>query len=215
MSNTRQSSTASRIMLGHNLLILDTETTGLGADAEIIEVGIIDHQGSVVFESLIKPRESIPKAATAIHGISNADVAQAPTWAEVHAQVCGIIGGMDVAIYNAAYDVRLLQQTAKLYGVTIPPYRPWCAMLEYAQWWGEWDDYRESYQWQRLSNAAQQCGINLPTDSQAHRAIYDCRMTLEVMRTIAGYAPGDEIVPFIGDRMSKHPDMEFFDQDDD
>ena len=181
----RQPSAETQSVLGRPLLILDTETTGLGADAEIVEIGIIDGQGGIVFESLIKPKSPIPATATAIHGISNADVANAPTWAEVHDQVCQYIDGGSVAIYNAAYDMRLLVQTADQYGLDLPFFAGWCAMLEYAKYWGEWDDVRKSWKWQRLTNAARQMSITLPADSQAHRAIYDCRMTLEVMRAMA------------------------------
>jgi len=185
VSEKRQPSAATRIVLGHRPLILDTETTGLGTDAEIVEIGIIDDQGGIVFESLIRPRTPIPAATTTIHGITNADVAQAPTWAEVHDRVARVIEDRDVGIYNASYDVRLLRQTAGLYDLEMPEYRPWCAMLEYAKYWGEWDGARESWKWQRLSNAARQMGITLPADSQAHRAIYDCRMTLAVMQAMA------------------------------
>jgi DNA polymerase III epsilon subunit-like protein len=185
MSEQRQPSAATRIVLGHRPLILDTETTGLGTDAEIVEIGIIDDQGGIVFESLIKPRAPIPEAATAIHGIGNADVADALIWAEVHERVSRIIKGRSVAIYNAAYDTRLLLQTADQYGLRPSFFAAWCAMLEYAKWWGEWDDQKDDFKRQRLINAVQQTGIDLPTDGQAHRAIYDCRVTLAVMRAMA------------------------------
>jgi len=178
-----------REVFGRRPLILDTETTGLGADAEIVEIGIIDDQGQTVLESLIKPKAPIPEAATAIHGITNADVANAPTWADIHERVCDTVEARSVAIYNAAYDVRLMDQSASQYGdgrrLRMTFFAPWCVMLGYAQWWGDWDDMLDAYKWQRLTTAAKQTGIELPSDGHAHRAIYDCRMTLEVMRAMA------------------------------
>ena len=206
-TKTHQPSEPTRSLLERQSLILDTETTGLGPVAEIVEIGIVNVWGGVVFESLIKPASPIPEAATAIHGISNADVANAPTWADVHDRIADIIRGRTVAIYNAAYDVRLIEQTAKLYKRLVPKYTPWCAMLEYAKWWGEWDDQRDAYKWQRLTNAARQTDIDLPDSSQAHRAIYDCLLTLGVMRAMADL-PDDEPMPYVSDRLSKPQDLE-------
>ena len=190
MSNTNskareKSRDDAREVLGHHPLVLDTETTGLGEDAEIVEIGIIDDQGSTVFETLIRPIKPIPKEATAIHGIGNADVADAPTWADVHVQVCSIIEHRPIIIYNAAYDVRLLLQTADQYRLQMAFYPAWCAMWQYARWWGEWDQKRDDWKWQRLTAAAKELGVNLPTESQAHRAIYDCQLTLGVVQAMA------------------------------
>ena len=184
MSNTKARDHA-REVLSHHPLTLDTETTGLGEDAEIIEIGIIDDQGGTVFESLIKPAKPIPEAATAIHGISNADVANAPTWADVHEQVCSAIEHRPIIIYNASYDVRMLLQTADQYQLRLAFFSAWCAMSEYAQWRGEWDGKRDDWKRQRLTTAAQQVGLDLPTDSQAHRAIYDCKLALGVVQSMA------------------------------
>ena len=194
----RPPSAPTRIVLGHQPLILDTETTGLGADAEIVEIGIVNEWGGIVFESLIKSKAAIPEAATAIHGISNADVADAPTWADVHDRVANIIRARTVAIYNAAYDVRLVQQTAGLYHRLVPEYTPWCAMLEYAKWWAEWDDARASWKWQRLMTAAAQMDIGFPDRGRAHRAVYDCLLTLGVMRAMADLPREDQEIKTYG-----------------
>jgi DNA polymerase-3 subunit epsilon len=50
-------------------VVLDTETTGLGHDAEIIEIAIIcAFSGKTFINTLVKPRNPIPPSATAIHG---------------------------------------------------------------------------------------------------------------------------------------------------
>ena len=64
-------------------LIVDTETTGLGDDAEIVEIAVVDSQGSIVFDSLVKPSRPIPREASDIHGITNAAVAGAPGFAQL------------------------------------------------------------------------------------------------------------------------------------
>lgn len=38
-----------------DVLILDTETTGLGHTAELVELAIVDTTGKVLFDELVKP----------------------------------------------------------------------------------------------------------------------------------------------------------------
>lgn len=163
--------------------ILDTETTGLWESAEIVEISIIDHQGHVVFDSLVKPQRPIPADATAIHGITNDMVATAPTWAEIHDTVCQIVSSKPLVIYNAEYDMRLMSQTARRYGLPPVEADAHCAMLAYAEFWGEWNDSRGEYRWQKLTAAAQQQAVTV--EGQAHRALADVRMTLGVMQAMA------------------------------
>ena len=59
---------------------LDTETTGLELKDEIVEIAIIDKNGLVLIDSLIKPKQPIPDSATAIHHISNEMVKDSPTF---------------------------------------------------------------------------------------------------------------------------------------
>ncbi len=64
--------------LDNDYLFIDTETTGLGDDAEIVEICIIDSHGFIMLNTLIKPTKPIPDEAIAIHGITNEMVAFAP-----------------------------------------------------------------------------------------------------------------------------------------
>lgn len=61
-------------------IFLDTETTGLGRDAEIIDLGVVDMHGNVLIDTLIAPRSPIPPETTRVHGIVDADVIGAPGW---------------------------------------------------------------------------------------------------------------------------------------
>ncbi|MBM7074384.1 3'-5' exonuclease [Shewanella sp. 202IG2-18] len=161
------------------MLILDTETTGLDSQAEIIEIAIINESGNVVFESLVKPTKPIPEDAIAIHGIANEQVHAAPLWFEIATAVNNILSGKEVAIYNAAYDVRLIEQTCGLYHLTPPRYFAHCVMLPYAEYWGE-ISHRGSYKWQSLTNAARQQHIDI-SDLDPHRAKSDCEITRRIM----------------------------------
>lgn len=162
---------------------LDTETTGLGDEAEIVEICLIDAAGTPLLNTLIQPLKPIPDEAIEIHGITNEMVAGASTWAEIHEQFASLIAGKTVVIYNAEFDVRMIEQTAEKHGLVAPEVNAVCAMETYAEFWGSWDNRRNSYSWQRLGYAAKQQGVIV--EGQAHRAFADCLMTLGIVRAMA------------------------------
>jgi DNA polymerase III subunit epsilon len=51
---------------------------------EIVELAIIDLDGKVLFDSLIKHKQPIPEVVTSIHGMTNEDVKNAPTREQVY-----------------------------------------------------------------------------------------------------------------------------------
>lgn len=104
--------------LAENALFLDTETTGLNHRAEVVEIAIVDSQGNPVFESLVKPTVPITPRLTAIHGISNDMVVDAPSWADIHPEVNRILTGKTVVAYNSNFDARVIEQTINLYKLT-------------------------------------------------------------------------------------------------
>ncbi|MEG0233720.1 3'-5' exonuclease [Hafnia paralvei] len=175
--------------LESNRFILDTETTGLGDDAEIVEICIIDTHGFIMLNTLIKPLNPIPETATAIHGITNEMVAYAPTWRDVHGAVGELFFKNGFVIYNADFDIRMIEQSARLRGlgedgfVSLAEQYAYCAMLAYAEFYGQKDERRGGYKWQKLTNAAEQQGVII--QGSAHRALSDCLTTLGVIKAMA------------------------------
>ncbi|MEN9532334.1 MAG: hypothetical protein RIQ83_1558 [Pseudomonadota bacterium] len=173
-----------------NCHILVAETTGLDDQAEIIEISIIDQQGQVVLDTLVKPQKPIPADATATHGITNDMVASAPSWTEIHDEVCRIVGSKPLVIYNAYDNMRMMTQTAAQYGLepVVAEAGVHCAMLTYAEFNGDWNEYKGSYRWQRLTSAAQQRGVVI--EGAANRGMADVKMTLGVIKAMAQQQAG-------------------------
>lgn len=173
-----------------DFFVLDTETTGLGDDAEVCQIAVIDAAGRTILDTYVRPVKLIPTDATAIHGISNEMVARAPGWGPVSRFLHALLVDQNVVIYNAHYDLRVIRSSMVLsnrisagggaYDVAdLIKDNCLCAMLQYAEFRGEWNDYRESWKWQKLSDAARQCGVKV---EDAHDALGDCLMTLGVVR---------------------------------
>jgi DNA polymerase III epsilon subunit-like protein len=95
-------------------VILDMETTGLGPDAEVIELAVLDPMGRVLLDTLAQPQGRIPAEATTLHGITDADVASAPIFPTIWGRLRQVLSGRRVIIYNATYDIGVLAQTAAL-----------------------------------------------------------------------------------------------------
>jgi len=165
-----------RSLLGRiDWVILDTETTGISPYDEIVQIAVLAPDGEALLDSLIRPTRAIPSGATLIHGITDADVADAPSFPVIFPRLKEIIAGKTVVIYNAPFDVRLVRQTLAKHRVASPGIEDEqveCAMLQYSAWVGElWGD--GGYKWQKLRGGD-------------HTALGDCRATLDVIKTMAG-----------------------------
>lgn len=153
---------------------LDTETTGLhgGAD-EIVEIAIINDDGQVLINSLVKPiHNKTWKDAQQIHGISPDDVVNAPTLVDLMPSILKAIKNQTVVIYNANFDVCFFSSD------TFEFSKVECCMLDFAEELGEWNDYRQSYRWHKLIDAAGH--VDHEWSGDAHRALADTQATRSV-----------------------------------
>lgn len=153
---------------------LDLETTGLDpANDEILEIGVLDDDGIVLLDSLVKPsRHSAWPGAERVNGIAPAAVADAPSLATLRPCLHEAVAGARVVIYNAPFDSGFLGTELAGAGEVV------CAMRAFARAYGEWSAQRRTWRWQRLGTAAAHVGYVWP--GNAHRAIHDCMATRAV-----------------------------------
>lgn len=172
-----------------DVLILDTETTGFRHDAEVVEIAVIDTTGTERYSALVRPEDAIPDEATAVHGIDGATLREAGAlpWPTHYPHLQPLLqDARAIRIYNLAYDVRIIRQTSERYGLPhllMPGARDiGCAMQEYADFRHVPHQWRAGQnRWFKLSDAyAHECGLT----TQTHRALDDCRMVLDVMRSV-------------------------------
>ena len=135
---------------------LDTETTGVADDDEMVELTIIDDDGEPLINTLIKPKFHRTWAgAQKVHGISPLDVRNSPTQDEISDDIRKVVKGKRVVIYNAPFDSKFLPELEEAEEIT-------CAMREFAKW-------NES-RWKSLTNATKIIGYEW---EGAHRALAD------------------------------------------
>ncbi len=100
--------------LDRPLVVFDTETTGTNSRSDrIVEIACVKvHPDGrrEDWERRLNPGIPIPAASTAIHGISDADVASAPRFRDVAAELAAYLAGCDLAGYNiAGFDLPVLR----------------------------------------------------------------------------------------------------------
>ena len=169
-------------LLDQNIVILDFETTGF-KNSEIVQIGAINRDGDVLLETLVKPTKRIPSAATNVHGITNDAVKDAPGFREVYVQLSSLLAGSPVVAYNVSFEKMIIGGECDRY--KLPQIRPsqWeCAMIAYAGYYGQRNPSKGGFKWQKLGNACAQ--QNIPV-VDAHTAVGDCIMTLELMKIMA------------------------------
>lgn len=165
-------------------LFLDTETTGLDGQAQIIEIAILNAAGQVLLSRRIKPSIEISEGAQDVHGISSADLESCPSWPEIAGEVERVLAGRMVVVFNSDYDTRLLKQTAAAYGDSIEwlsscTFR--CAMYLAASMYGATNRYGTI----SLINACLEAGVTWK--GAAHSAEADTLATLDLVRAIAQF----------------------------
>ena len=169
-------------------IFLDTETTGTGQTDRIIQVGIVDTHGETLFQSLVNPGMPIPAESSAVNGITDEMVKNAPVWTQIWPDVEAILRGRVIGIYNADFDLRLVRQTNKAYGLpmSIETNQAFCVMKLFAAFYGEWNARNNGFKSQKLEFAGRLLNIPIPN---SHDAVDDARLTAALTHAIANFQP--------------------------
>ena len=109
------------LKLTRPLAVFDLETTGIDVEKDrIVQLAIIrvePYGTRRTFETLVNPERPIPPEATAVHGIKDADVRDAPTFAQVRREVEELLADADLAGFNSVnFDQPLLMAEMKRAG---------------------------------------------------------------------------------------------------
>ncbi|MBQ7206891.1 MAG: 3'-5' exonuclease [Lentisphaeria bacterium] len=110
-----------RLKLVRPIAFFDIESTGVVPQRDrIVEIAVVKlwpdgHQQTTVRR--LNPGIPIPAGATAIHGISDADVADAPSFADIAEKLFNYLSDCDLAGYNiTGFDVPILEAEFKRAG---------------------------------------------------------------------------------------------------
>jgi len=108
-------------------IILDTETTGMDPlmGDRMVEVGCVELINLMptgrTFHHYINPEREIPAEATAVHGITNEQVKDKPTFVEIAADLVEFIGDAKIVAHNASFDQKFINYQLQACG--FPAYK--------------------------------------------------------------------------------------------
>ncbi len=203
---------------------VDTETDGLGDDARIVEIAVVHMRFGLVedaWSTLVNPGRPIPPEATAIHGITDAMVADAPRIEDVADEVNRRIADAAVTVaYNGyGFDEPLMRRSGIVFARPIIDALP--LVREHAvsrvsglpaKRWKSESERRERiaaepdddgptgpWQWRRigrhsLERASRELGQADPERglaSSLHRAAWDAVLTARVLWELRGWCQED------------------------
>ena len=108
-------------------IVLDTETTGTDArnGDRLIEIGCVELLNhiptGVTFHRYVNPQRAVSEGAFAVHGLSDAFLADKPVFSEIVADLRAFCGESRLVIHNAPFDVGFLNAEYARLGANAPP----------------------------------------------------------------------------------------------
>jgi DNA polymerase-3 subunit epsilon len=173
------------------LAVVDVETTGLypAFGDRVCEVGIVRAQGGQIldtYQTLVNPQRPISPGAARVNGLSDAEVRQAPRFAEIAGELLTRLDGTIVVCHNAPFDLSFLEAEFERLGQV---WRP-SGVIDTL------DIARRNFRFgsNSLGALAVQLGIGTP---HAHRALGDALTTLQVLRSFSRLLAGQEAPPAV------------------
>lgn len=113
-----------KLKLENPLVFFDLETTGVNVGKDrIVEISLVKvypNGDEDVKTRRLNPEMHIPESSTAVHGITDEDVKDCPTFKQIAASLRDLLAGCDLAGYNSnKFDIPLLAEEFARAGVDI------------------------------------------------------------------------------------------------
>lgn len=174
-----------KLNLKRPIIFFDLETTGLDiAKDRIVELCYIrvEPNGNEEARSMrINPEMHIPEVASSVHGITDDDVKDCPTFADVAPQLAATFEGCDLAGFNSnRFDLPLLAEEFMKAGVNID--------LSHVQAIDVQNIYHKLEKRTLAAAYKFYCGRDL---ENAHSALADTQATYEVLQAQLDHYPND------------------------
>lgn len=153
--------------------VVDLEATGTGADAKIIQIGIVLVESGEIIDSYatdINPYEPLDDHIKNLTGITDKQLEQAPDFGQVASTIYDMIGDAIFVAHNVKFDANLLAEALFFEGYEL--LTPRVDTVELAQL------FFPTFEKYSLGNLAEHLDLGL---DQAHTAISDAMATARLL----------------------------------
>jgi DNA polymerase-3 subunit epsilon len=150
----------------------DVETTGLGKNDRIVEIGFVAFKNGKVLEewsTLLNPLRDVGK--TSLHGITASMVSAAPLFEDVINDIFRMINGRVLVAHQLSFDVRMLIQEFTRANTVGEIGKGFCTRVASQRLIAERGD--------SLAATCAELGVETV---QAHHALGDARMTMQIFQ---------------------------------
>ena len=166
--------------------VFDCETTGTDpAVDEIVSLAVVrldaDGAETARYTRLVRPSRPIPAEATAVHGITDEDVAGAPRFAAIGEELLALLDGAVFVAHNVSFDLPMVQHAFARAVIAYRSPAAACTLEAFRLLEPLADNHR-------LQSICDRRGIAL---EDAHEAISDVLATVALLRVLLdeGIAP--------------------------
>lgn len=184
-------------MLPKKLAFVDIETTGGSFFTDrIIEIGILRVEDGVViaqYNSFINPETYIPKEISLLTGITDQDVALAPTFSSVSRDLYKLLEDCVFVAHNARFDLSFLKQAFRRDELTFAPKHLCTVKLSRALY--------PHYRHHNLDSLIERFNLACPN---RHRAFDDAAVLWQFLQMVTKTVSEDVITAAIN-RITKRP----------
>ncbi|HEM6290185.1 TPA: bifunctional DnaQ family exonuclease/ATP-dependent helicase [Streptococcus suis] len=153
--------------------VVDLEATGTGADAKIIQIGIVLVENGEIIDSFaadINPYELLDDHIKNLTGITDQQLSQAPDFGQVASTIYDMIGDAIFVAHNVKFDANLLAEALFFEGYEL--LTPRVDTVELSQL------FFPTFEKYSLGNLAEHLDLGL---DQAHTAISDAMATARLL----------------------------------
>ena len=170
----------SRALAGLDFSAIDFETANERRDSACA-VGVVRVRGGQIVETyatLLRPRVlRVDWRNQQVHGISEAQLHEAPNLADVWPELLPYLHQQAVVAHNSSFDVSVLEYTCRDFGLPVPPFHALCSVKLARACWPHFERHKLDY-------VAGQFGIPL----SHHDALSDARACAEI--TVRAFQSG-------------------------
>lgn len=179
-----------KLAIPDNAVVIDTETTGLSGNDEVVELAIVDLAGNVLYNGMFRPWVPMGEEARKVNNISDEMLVASPDFSSGFQNICNILYNRPVIAHNVAFDAKLLKQTADRHmGAGAGDYLN--SMIPYYI-----DSKKIAKEFLNVKSFSLDplCQMLGMEGSEAHRAVDDCNWVIWLLNALET-RPFEQLVP--------------------
>lgn len=170
-------------------VFLECKPSRLEPQAEVVELALIDTDGSILLDELVRPKRRIKLAAIEVHGITNEVAQQAPPWKEVWTKADKLIYGRSVGVFSLEAQLNWIMQCnhSDFLRWNHNPALFFCIQKLHTQHQSSWQRATNTYRTYSLEKAATLLGLPSEPSAYRRRALEDARLARQILLAMAGW----------------------------